>query len=107
MEGNRTVSQLADDNSPESVISRYINAMSAGDFAAGMGQFADDIVGVVPGRSDLAGDYRGRAEVERYINTVLSRATGDVRVVRIDTLIGRNHVALIVEEHLNDDVVIH
>ena len=42
------MSQLADDKSPESVISRYIDAMSAGDFAAGMAYFADDIVGVVP-----------------------------------------------------------
>jgi len=48
MEGNRTVSQLADDNSPKSVISSYIDAMSAGDFAAGMAYVADDIVDSSP-----------------------------------------------------------
>jgi ketosteroid isomerase-like protein len=78
----------------------YFQAIGAGDFAAAIGHFSDEVVGFVPGRSDLAGVYRGRQAVAGYLNTVIDRVRGDVRVERVDTLVGSDHVALMVIEHL-------
>ena len=100
----------AADATPLDVITSYFAAIGRGDFPAAIAHFSDDVVGFVPGRSDLAGEYRGRDAVAGYLNTVISRVRGDVRVERVDTLVGRDHVALMVVEHLGsgpDELVIY
>ena len=108
---NRASDSATDAGStPLEVITSYFQAIGAGDFPAAIAHFSDDVVGFVPGRSDLAGEYRGRDALTGYLNTVIDRVRGDVRVERIDTLVGRDHVALMVVEHLGSgphELVIH
>jgi uncharacterized protein len=85
---------------PIEVMRSYLSAMRAGDREAAFEHFADDIVGYVPGRSALAGSRRGRAAVEAYIRAAVARAGGATSLDLIDTLVGRDHVALLVHERL-------
>src|SRR6476660_6904048 len=85
---------------PIEVMRSYLSAMRAGDREAAFEHFADDIVGYVPGRSALAGPRRGRAAVEAYIRAAVARAGGATSLDLIDTLVGRDHVALLVHERL-------
>lgn len=77
-----------------------MSAMRSGDRDAAYAHFADDIVGYVPGRSALAGIRRGRPAVEAYIRDAIARAEGDVSLDLVDTLVGEDHVALLLYEHL-------
>ncbi len=45
------------------IVKRGYAAFSAGDAAAAMENFADDIEWIVPGNSKVSGTYRGKAEV--------------------------------------------
>lgn len=76
----------------------------------GFNYFADDVVGHVPGRSALAGVRHGREDVEAYIRAVIDSADGTIDLVLVDTLVGAEHVALMVIEKLGagaDAVEIH
>jgi ketosteroid isomerase-like protein len=85
---------------PIEVMRSYISAMRARDLEAAFDHYADDIVGYVPGRSALAGTRRGRAAVEAYIREAIARAEGEVSLELLDTLVGEEHVALLLHEHL-------
>jgi uncharacterized protein len=85
---------------PIEVMRSYLSAMRAGEREAAFEHFADDIVGYVPGRSALAGPRRGRAAVEAYIRAAVARAGGATSLDLIDTLVGQDHVALLVHERL-------
>ena len=87
---------------PLEVITAYGTAMRSGDWATGIGFFADDIVGYVPGRSELAGVKRGKAAVVEYLNAVISHVRNRVDLVIVDTLIGGEHVGLLVREILGE-----
>jgi ketosteroid isomerase-like protein len=50
----------------QAVMRRYVDAVSAGDWATASGFFADDIVLRIPGRSPLAGERRGRDAAMAY-----------------------------------------
>jgi uncharacterized protein len=84
---------------PGEVIQRYLTAMRAGDWETGLGYYADDIVFRVPGRSELAGERRGRAAAREYLETAFAKAhDGDVEVELVDMLVSEERVALIVNE---------
>jgi ketosteroid isomerase-like protein len=85
---------------PIDVMRSYLGAMRAGDREAAFDHYADDVVGYVPGRSALAGTRRGRAAVEAYIREAIARAEGEVSLELLDTLVGEEHVALLLHEHL-------
>lgn len=85
---------------PIEVMRSYLGAMRAGDREAAFDHYADDVVGYVPGRSALAGTRRGRAAVEAYIREAIARAGGEVSLELVDTLVGEEHVALLLHEHL-------
>ena len=85
---------------PLEVMHGYITHMRAGRFDEGFRYFADDIVGHVPGRSSLSGEKHGRDEVAGYIQAVLDRAPGEVRVELLDTLVGEQYVGLLVREQI-------
>ena len=84
----------------EDVLRAYVDAIRAGDRQAAFALLADDVVGHVPGRSPMAGEKRGKAAVVGYIDDAFARAHGDVTVELIDTLVGPDHIALIVRERL-------
>ncbi|HEX2157907.1 MAG TPA: nuclear transport factor 2 family protein [Actinomycetes bacterium] len=81
------------------VMRRYLEAVQRGDWETGFGFFADDIVLHVPGRSSLAGEHRGRAAAEGYLQAALARSHGaEVAVELVDMLASEERVALIVRE---------
>jgi len=81
------------------VMRRYLEAVQRGDWETGFGFFADDVVLHVPGRSSLAGEHRGRAAAEGYLQAALARSHGaQVEVELVDMLASKERVALIVRE---------
>jgi ketosteroid isomerase-like protein len=81
------------------VMRRYLAAVQRGDWATGMGFFADDVVLHAPGRSSLAGEHRGRQAVEAYLHAALARSSGArVEVELVDLLASEERVALVVRE---------
>ena len=87
---------------PLEVITSYGTAMRSGDWTTGIGFFADDVIGYVPGRSELAGVKRGKVAVVEYLNAVISHVRDRVDLVIVDTLIGGEHVGLLVREILGE-----
>jgi ketosteroid isomerase-like protein len=82
----------------------YIAAARRGDWETNAGYFADDIVLRIPGRSELAGEVRGRDTALRYIETARARSRGhDVELEVIDLLTSEERVALIVRERFHTD----
>ena len=87
---------------PLEVITAYATAMRSGDRQAAFAFFSDDIVGYAPGRSGLAGVKRGKAAVLGYIETVVAHVRDRVELEVIDTLVGAEHVGLLVRELLGE-----
>jgi ketosteroid isomerase-like protein len=89
------------------LMNRYVSAVRRGDWEAGFGFFAEDIVIHIPGRSRFAGSHRGRDAARRYIESALAVAHDGVEVEVVDMLSSRERVALIVVErfHRDGDVV--
>jgi ketosteroid isomerase-like protein len=84
---------------PRDVMRRYLDAMRRGDWDAGTAFFADDIVIRIPGRSEFAGEHRGRQAAVDYIAAAVARAHGrEVEVELVDTLVSGDRVALLVRE---------
>lgn len=67
-------------------------AFSAGDMDTVRETFADDIVWHVPGRSQLAGDYRGKDEVFSFFAKLMDLSGGTFRVEVHDILANDEHV---------------
>jgi ketosteroid isomerase-like protein len=55
---------------PRELMTEYLAAARRGDWDAAFAHFADDILIRVPGRSEWAGERRGRAAVAGYIEAV-------------------------------------
>ena len=84
---------------PAEIMRRYVDAMRRGDWDAGTAFFADDIVIRIPGRSEFAGEHRGRQAAVDYIAAAVARARGHaVEVELVDTLVSGDRVALVVRE---------
>jgi ketosteroid isomerase-like protein len=58
------------------VAGTYVDAVSAKDFAAVAGLFADDIVWHQPGNNRLSGTHRGRAAVDQVIGATMAISEG-------------------------------
>jgi ketosteroid isomerase-like protein len=81
---------------------RYLQAVQGGDWETGVGFFADDIVLYVPGRSALAGEYRGRDAARGYLDAARARSHGgQVEVELVDMLASEERVALVVRERFH------
>jgi ketosteroid isomerase-like protein len=82
----------------------YIAAARRGDWDTNAGYFADDILINIPGRSELAGEHRGRDVALRYIETARARSHGhDVELEVVDMLASEERVALLVRERFHTD----
>lgn len=87
---------------------RYLDAAMAGDWDTAFGFFADDIALRIPGRSEFAGEHRGKQMAIDYIRTARARSEGaDVELELIDRLASDERVALLVRErfHREDGVL--
>jgi len=80
-------------------MTEYLAAARRGDWDAAFAHFADDILIRVPGRSEWAGERRGRAAVAGYIEAVRNRyRDGRIELELIDMLAGEERVVLLVRE---------
>lgn len=55
----------------ESVVRNFLEAVMGGDMDAAADLAADDIVWRSAGRTPLAGEYRGKAEVFEHFDTIV------------------------------------
>jgi ketosteroid isomerase-like protein len=93
---------------PLDVMQRYLDAAMRGDWDTAFGFFADDIALHIPGRSEFAGEHRGKQVAIDYIRTAQARSEGaEVELELIDMLASEERVALLVRErfHREDGVV--
>jgi ketosteroid isomerase-like protein len=86
------------------VMRRYRDAASRHDFDAAFGMFAEDVVFRIPGRSDFAGERRGRRAAMDYIRAAraLSR-DGEITLEVVDALTSQDRFALLVIERFHRD----
>jgi len=61
------------------VLQALYDALGAGDLGGVLGLLSDDVVGHVPGRSPVAGDYVGKAAVAGYVGQLAERSGGSIR----------------------------
>jgi ketosteroid isomerase-like protein len=89
---------------PAAVMERYLGAARAMDWEAAFACFAEDIALRIPGRSELAGSFRGRDVARSYIEAARARShEAEVELEVVDTLLSRERFALIVIERFHTD----
>jgi len=87
------------EEAPLDVIGRYLDVMRSGDRKTGYTFFAEDVSFRIPGRSQFAGDHRGRDAAVQYIESAIALAEeGEVELELIDTLTSKDRVALLLHE---------
>jgi ketosteroid isomerase-like protein len=88
---------------PRELMTDYLAAAKRGDWDTAFGYFADDLLISIPGRSDFAGERRGKAAAVDYIQTVRERyRDGAIELELIDMLVSDERVALMVRERFRD-----
>jgi ketosteroid isomerase-like protein len=94
---------------PLDVMQRYLDAAMRGDWDTAFGFFADEIALHIPGRSEFAGEHRGKQVAIDYIRTARARSEGaEVELELIDMLASDERVALLVRERFyREDGVVH
>jgi ketosteroid isomerase-like protein len=81
------------------VMRRYLGAARAMDWEAAFGCFAEDIALRIPGRSEFAGEFRGRDVARRYIEAARARShDAEVELEVVDTLLSDERFCLVVVE---------
>jgi ketosteroid isomerase-like protein len=86
------------------VMRRYLGAARAMDWEAAYACFAEDIALRIPGRSEFAGEFRGRDVARSYIETARARShEAEVELEVVDTLLSEERFALIVVERFHLD----
>ena len=89
---------------PHELMTDYLAAAKRGDWDKAFGYFAEDIMMRVPGRSEFAGDRRGKDAAVGYIQTTRDRyRDGKIELELIDMLTSDERVALIVRERFHGD----
>ena len=88
---------------PRELMTDYLAAAKRGDWDTAFGYFADDLLITIPGRSQFAGQRRGKAHAVDYIQTVRDRyRDGAIELELIDMLVSDERVALLVRERFTD-----
>ena len=88
---------------PRELMTHYLAAAKRGDWDTAFGMLADDLLIRIPGRSEFAGEWRGKAAAVDYIRSVRDRF-GDrgIELQVIDMLVSDERVALLVRERFVD-----
>jgi ketosteroid isomerase-like protein len=79
------------------VVRRALDAFAARDLDAMGRNVTDDVVWITPGKSLIAGEYRGWPDVRRYLERAIELTADSVRVELVDVLVGADHLAVIVD----------
>lgn len=80
----------------EVVVRRLYEAQSRGDIDGYIRSLAEDFVLHIPGRSRIAGDYRGEAEIRRHFREIAALSNGTFRTEVHDVVAGDEHVMALV-----------
>jgi uncharacterized protein len=83
----------------EDLLRRGYAAFEAGDMETVLGLFADDILWHISGESQLAGDYRGHAEVMGFFGRLFEVTSGTFRLEVHDVLANDTHGTVLVTAH--------
>jgi len=75
----------------EDLMKKGYEAFGSGDLDAVRELFADDIVWHVPGRSPLAGDYKGKEEVLGFLAKTMEMTGGTFKLDVHDVMAGDEH----------------
>jgi uncharacterized protein len=86
-------------SSIEELMEAYLTAAKAGDWEAAFAYMSEDVVMNVPGRSQYAGRHEGKAANREYLAAMLEGTTS-VEVELVDSLVGSDHVALVLRERI-------
>lgn len=81
----------------ERLVRDVYEAQSRGDMDAYLGFLTDDFVLHIPGRSRIAGDYRGKDEVRRHFREVAELTGGTFRTNVHDVVAGADHAVGLIE----------
>jgi ketosteroid isomerase-like protein len=81
----------------EALVRSVYEAQSRGDMDAYVSHLTDDFVIHIPGRSRIAGDYRGEAEVRRHFREIRELSGGTFQTSLHDLVAGDDHVVALVE----------
>ena len=81
----------------EELIRGGYEAFATGNVPDVLSRFADDIVWHVPGRSPLAGDYRGHDEVMGFFGKLMELSNGTFRLEVHDVLATDDHAVALVK----------
>ena len=73
------------------LLRRAYDALGTGDFDTLMGLLADDVVAHVPGRSQVAGEYRGKDAVGGYVAKLAELSGGTLRFEPHDVTASEAH----------------
>lgn len=91
-----------DDPRVRAVLS-YQRQVAAGDLASARTIFWPDVTYTVPGRSRLAGTYRGPEEVMGYLGTLFALTDGSYALSRMHWLTSLDRIALVSRNHATRD----
>jgi ketosteroid isomerase-like protein len=83
----------------ELLVRNGYEAFSKGDMQTVDQTFADDIQWHIPGRSQVAGDYKGKAEVFGFFGRLVDLTGGSFRLELHDVIGNDEHVVALVESH--------
>jgi ketosteroid isomerase-like protein len=75
----------------EALVRRAYEAQGRGDLDTYLGLLTDDFDLHIPGRSRIAGHYRGRDEVRRHFREIAELSGGTFRTELHDALAGDDH----------------
>ena|SRR5437660_568407 len=79
----------------EELLRRGYEAFSKGDLDTVLGIFDENIVWHVPGRSPLAGDYKGHAEVTAFFGKIFELSGGSFKLELHDVLANDEHAVVL------------
>jgi ketosteroid isomerase-like protein len=87
----------------EDLLRQAYEAQARGDLESYLDLLSDDFVLHIPGRSRIAGDYRGKDEVRRHFREIAELSGGTFRTEVHDTLASHDHAIGLVDARAERD----
>jgi ketosteroid isomerase-like protein len=81
----------------EELVRRAYGAQASGDLEAYIGLLTEDFVLRIPGRSRVAGEYRGRSEMRRHFREIAAFSGGTFRTEVHDVLASDDHIIALID----------
>jgi ketosteroid isomerase-like protein len=94
---------MASPQQNEILVRMAYDAQARGDMDAYIELLRDDVVLHIPGRSRIAGEYRGKDEVRRHFREIAALSGGTFRTQVHDVLAGDEHVVGLVNAYAERD----